>query len=88
MKHICKFAILIMVVISATSCISRDNEKKSLYNYKPYNGVSFKGGGDIRNSCNIGRHDCAFGIDSNSDGYCDNCLENGYKCHIGKHQAR
>lgn len=40
---------------------------------------------DIHSSCNIDKHKCSFGIDANSDGYCDNCKQNGYNCHMVKH---
>lgn len=53
------------------------------------NGISFKGGNSkIKNSCHIRSHDCAFGIDENGDGWCDNCMRNGHKCHMVDHSPR
>ena len=68
------------MTICATSCNSCRN-KSSSHDYN----VSFKG--RVRNSCNIPGHYCAYGVDNNSDGWCDNCWENGYKCHIVNHQG-
>lgn len=49
---------------------------------------SFKGKNTIKNSCNIRRHNCGYGIDRDYDGWCDNCMANGFECHIGDHQPR
>lgn len=38
-----------------------------------------------KKSCNIRSHNCWAGIDANNDGYCDVCLEAGYKCHMVNH---
>lgn len=46
--------------------------------------VSFRGK-SIQHSCNIDDHNCSFGIDSNNDGYCDNCENNEFKCSMAKH---
>lgn len=43
---------------------------------------SFKGRG---NSCNKPSHHCKGEIDLNRDNYCDNCWDNGYKCHVVDH---
>lgn len=43
---------------------------------------------EVKNSCNIDSHKCAFGVDGNNDGWCDNCKNNGYECHMAKHQPR
>ena len=50
--------------------------------------VSFKGAATIKNSCNIRSHKCAYGVDANRDGWCDNCMSNGYKCHMVNHQSK
>lgn len=50
---------------------------------------SNNGGGEItfrgkpQKSCNIPGHNCPYGIDNNSDGWCDNCGD--VKCHMGDH---
>lgn len=44
---------------------------------------SFKG----RSSCHIKSHNCPYGVDRNSDRWCDNCMSNGYKCHMVNHQS-
>ena len=72
------------MTICATSCNSCCNESSSHDDSYDYN-VSFKGG--VRNSCNIPGHYCACGVDNNSDGWCDNCWKNGYKCHMVNHQG-
>lgn len=49
---------------------------------KGYN-PSFKG----HSSCHNPKHNCPYGIDNNTDGWCDNCLAKGYKCKMVKHQG-
>lgn len=46
--------------------------------------ISFRGK-DIQHSCNIDSHDCAFGVDKNRDGYCDNCKANDFDCNMSEH---
>ena len=41
--------------------------------------------GKLKNSCNIRSHNCSGGVDSNGDGWCDNCYSHGYKCHMVDH---
>lgn len=50
------------------------------------NQPSFKG--KLKSSCNLSKHKCTGGYDSNSDGWCDVCWKNGYKCHMASHQSR
>lgn len=48
--------------------------------------ISFKGSSPkIKKSCHIRSHDCPYGIDRNNDGWCDNCMKNGYRCHMADH---
>lgn len=49
--------------------------------------ISFKGKA-VKNSCNIRSHKCSYGIDSNRDGWCDNCKNNGFNCHMVNHQSK
>lgn len=53
-------------------------------NYKGGSKTSFKGG-RIKNGCNISGHNCNAGVDGNGDGWCDNCENNGYNCHMVDH---
>ena len=83
MKNIYKIAVIMIMAVCATSCNSCSDESNSYDG--SYNTVSFKG--RVKNSCNLQSHHCAFGVDNNGDGWCDNCLNNGYKCHMDNHQG-
>ena len=48
--------------------------------------ISFRG--VIRGSCNVRSHRCDGYVDNNGDKYCDNCWDNGYKCHAVYHLAQ
>ena len=92
MKKYTKYLFCFLVTICSTSCNSCSNESDYVYDYRYIenvldNNVNFKGSG-TRSSCNISSHNCAFGIDRNNDGWCDNCWNNGYKCHMVHHQGR
>lgn len=51
------------------------------YDEAPSYHVSFRS----HKSCNIGSHQCFVGVDADRDGWCDNCYDNGYKCHMVNH---
>ncbi len=102
MKYkVCLFAFLFVTIsIGFTSCEGCSHKAELIISDMGYgdwdvNGdgeagrsVSFKGTTTIKNSCNIRSHKCAYGVDGNRDGWCDNCMNNGYKCHIANHQSR
>ena len=85
MKKIKKILLIVFISICATSCTSCSEESYSVPSYSNGYNVSFQGG--VKNSCNIRSHNCAFGVDRNSDGWCDNCWNNGYKCHMVNHSG-
>ena len=80
---------MVVISICTTSCSSCSSEEEYSYiepsSYYNNQNVSFKG---VRNSCNIPSHHCAYGVDNNGDGWCDNCWDFGYKCHMVNHQGR
>lgn len=90
------FLILTTSVITLTSCSWAERALSKAYyidvdldddgdygdrggEYNP----SFRGGS--YKSCNIRKHKCSRGVDRNSDGWCDNCEDNGYYCSMAKH---
>ena len=96
-KNIVCFVFLLLFSVSFTSCNSCGDTERFVsdagYGDWDFDGdgeagrnVNFKGGGaSIQNSCNIRSHRCDYGVDRNHDGWCDNCMENGYECHMSDH---
>lgn len=97
MKRILYFVFLLSICTCFISCNSCGDTERFVsdigYGDWDFDGdgeagrkVKFKGGGvKIQNSCNIRRHKCEYGVDRNHDGWCDNCMANGYKCHMANH---
>lgn len=59
-----------------------EGDRSGEFNYN----VTFRGSGPkVQSSCHISGHNCAYGIDKNNDGWCDNCYANGHYCHMARH---
>lgn len=97
MKRILYFVFLLSICTCFISCNSCGDTERFVsdigYGDWDFDGdgeagreVNFKGGSvSIQNSCNIRSHRCDYGVDSNHDGYCDNCADNNYKCSMANH---